>query len=650
MRRQVLHAAKPCVNMSCLPHAGGRVDLAEVEAALCRYPAVAVAAAKLWQLPAGPILAAYVQLTEALPSGSSPTGSDLQDWCRQRLQPAAVPQHVALLPQLPLSASGKVQRSQLLQPQEVVDSRAASAGEPVGPPSKRLRASPAAAPAAAVTELQTSLVFAAALGHSDFEATSNLFALGGNSLMAAQIAGAVAGGDVEAVLQHPTVRALTAFLNSRAQAGATPAAAAGTIQQLAAPPAAVVAARRLSINGGGEQQQDQQQPGAMLQLAWRARMLQCVDAAPVLEAQPQAGCSPRIFACSHGGDVCCYDASSGQQLWQTQLPDCTDAGLALCRRPAGSGDKLAAGQQFVAAATNSGTLVFLDAASGAETGSVACGGGIRAPPACDPWCGLVWQPTHGRQLVVAAAPGAECLRLPLPAAVSAAVAFDAEQRLAYVSCLDGTLLAIAVEPASLAATAAAAAASGSRLQLAAAWQHQFGAPLFAPPLVLPGGRVVAAAVDGGVAGFGGRDGSQLWQASVGSAVFAPLLAADSQRVLLAGMQSGKLAAIACSSGQQLAAVELGAKVTGLQLLPSGAQDAQELLVATLAPGIVVLADATRLLSSAGSGSSVLDAVQLPSDVFAPPAVGSSDGGRPCVAVGCRDDHLYCLSVHAPVVD
>ena len=102
----------------------------------------------------------------------------------------------------------------------------------------------------------------------------------------------------------------------------------------------------------------------------------------------------------------------------------------------------------------------------------------------------------------------------------------------------------------------------------------------------------------------------------------------------------------------------------------------------LSPGVVAVLDLERLLASgdaggrrsgsgsggsgsggSGSGSSssvdngadgsgccVRDAVRLPAEVFAMPAVGaaasgssSGSGGRRIVGVGCRDDHLYCLS-------
>ena len=677
---------------------GVRVDLAEVEAALGQHPTVATAAAKLWQLPAGPVLAAYVQLHSTGSGGSAavqPSSSELQDWCAHRLPPAAVPRHVLLLPQLPRSAAGKVQRSQLAHPLEAqqaagravaefdtAEETAAAhedglAAQPGSQPSKRQRTRPAGALAAPPSELAVSRAFAAALSHSGFEATSNLFALGGNSLMAAQIAGAVAGGDVEAVFRHPTVRSLAAHLASGA-AAATAAAASG--DQAEQPAALAVTARVLELDDGAAaaaEQRQERQPGR-LWLAWRARMLQCVDAPPVLaEACPPAGEQPGALAlaCSHGGDVCCFDASSGRQLWQALLPDQTDAGLVICdlttHVAAGNGSDGAPQQQqqqqqqqrYVAVGTNGGTLVFLDAASGSVAGSIDCEGGIRAPPTCDPWCGLVWQPSHGRQLVVAAAPGLRVAHLPLPAAVSAGVAFDVERRIAYVCCLDGSLLAVTVQPEGLAALVAgsdcahSSSSGGGAPALTVAWQRRRDAPLFAPAAVLDGsGSVVAAGVDGSVVCLDAISGSQLWRSSVAGAVFAvplPLPPVTGRRVLLAGTQDGRLTALDCANGQQLSTTGLGAKITGVQLLPAGPKPCVHIVV-TLACGVVVLLDAARLLGQGGSspgdaavdssGDSVLDAVRLPGDTFAAVAVARSPGGSMRVVVGCRDDHLYCLGV------
>ncbi len=86
-----------------------------------------------------------------------------------------------------------------------------------------------------------------------------------------------------------------------------------------------------------------------LRCAWRVRLRECVDAAPVVLVQPRTGAlehpgSPggslhapqgpaggRCFAlaCSHGGGVVCVDGASGARVWGAALPGRADAGLAL---------------------------------------------------------------------------------------------------------------------------------------------------------------------------------------------------------------------------------------------------------------------------------------------------------------------------------
>lgn len=210
-----------------------------------------------------------------------------------------------------------------------------------------------------------------------------------------------------------------------------------------------------------------------------------------------------------------------------------------------------------------------------------------------------------------------------------------------------------------------------------AWQHQANVPLFVPAALLPGGSLAVAAVDGSIICLNSKDGSQLWRASVQGAVFTPMLLLPSHddaagSALLVGTQPGELVALDPPTGRQLGALQLDAKITGMQLLPvqvtaaaavaraaaepagaaggAGNQPSPPLVV-TLAPGIVAVLDTHRWLGSGGTAaldSCVLDAVRLRSDVFAAPAVSSSaaDADAVRIAVGCRDDHLYCLRLIA----
>ena len=87
-----------------------------------------------------------------------------------------------------------------------------------------------------------------------------------------------------------------------------------------------------------------------LRCVWRVRLRECVDAAPIIVAQPRLQRLPghqvptddpaRVpeeglrwgcyaLACSHGGDVVCVDAGRGALVWRATLPGRADAGLAV---------------------------------------------------------------------------------------------------------------------------------------------------------------------------------------------------------------------------------------------------------------------------------------------------------------------------------
>jgi hypothetical protein len=385
------------------PFAGVRVDLSEVEATLAGHPAVRAAAARAWPLPRSAanddaaaadddaaVLAGYAELETAVDdgggggTGAACTVEDLQAWCRARLPPAAVPSEILLLPRLPRAPAGKVQRSALPPPTALPPLDAASAaGEP---PSKRYRGRSSATPAA-VSEADVAAAFGAALDAAEapLEPTTSLFAAGGTSLTAALVAGRL-GVAAEIVMQHPTVRSLAAHL--RRGGAAAPA-----------PPAPPAPAAARALGGAGA-----------LQLTWRAKLEQCVDAAPV--HAPHG----RVFACSHAGDVVCLEAGSGRALWRAGVAGRADAGVVACRPPAptASAAEKAAGfdagaglerDEQLAVGSSEG-LHFLAAATGRRLGAVEAGGGVRGAPAVDPWEGLVWAATRGGQVVVTAAPGA----------------------------------------------------------------------------------------------------------------------------------------------------------------------------------------------------------------------------------------------------
>lgn len=148
---------------------GVRIEPAEVEAALERDPRVrrAVVAVRR-HCDGGAGLLAFV---EAVP-GTAPDPEVLLQGTRAALPAQAVPQAVRLVGEFPLNQNGKVDRAALL----------ASVPAPGAEPAEELRGE---------TEQLLAGLWREILGSADVHARSNLFALGGNSMHAVTMAGAI---------------------------------------------------------------------------------------------------------------------------------------------------------------------------------------------------------------------------------------------------------------------------------------------------------------------------------------------------------------------------------------------------------------------------------------------------------------------------
>jgi amino acid adenylation domain-containing protein len=139
---------------------GFRVEPGEIEALLTLHPAVREAVVIPMDAPGGRVLAAYVVSAEE--------PAVLRAWLRERLPDYMVPAAWAVLPALPLTAHGKVDRRALPRPELPAE---AEEGEVLADPE---------------TELLANL-FAGLLGRERVGAEDSFFDLGGHSLLATQL-------------------------------------------------------------------------------------------------------------------------------------------------------------------------------------------------------------------------------------------------------------------------------------------------------------------------------------------------------------------------------------------------------------------------------------------------------------------------------
>ncbi len=194
---------------------GLRIELGEIEAVLYGHPAVSRAVVMVRQAPGGPRLVAYMIAAAVVtpsplssPSPSpSPSDIELRAWLRRRLPEPMVPAAFVRLAGLPLTPAGKVDRYAL-----------ARLAPPPAP--ERELAEPRSE-----TERRLAAVWAEVLGCDRVGVGESFFDLGGHSLLLTRLQARLAeqlGREVPLLklVEHPTVRALAAWLERDAPAAA----------------------------------------------------------------------------------------------------------------------------------------------------------------------------------------------------------------------------------------------------------------------------------------------------------------------------------------------------------------------------------------------------------------------------------------------
>lgn len=178
---------------------GLRIELGEIEAVLRQLPSVRGAAVILHEKPGAQALVAYVV-------ASNFDSQQAVKALKEQLPEFMVPQRYIEIPEIPLSANGKLDRKALPDPGLIPGAMEAPASaEDSDRPSTGLQRAVAA-------------VWAGVLEIEDFGVDANFFQLGGDSIQGIRIAsGLRAAGHriaVKDIFAHPTVRTLASHLDA----------------------------------------------------------------------------------------------------------------------------------------------------------------------------------------------------------------------------------------------------------------------------------------------------------------------------------------------------------------------------------------------------------------------------------------------------
>ncbi len=169
---------------------GYRIELGEIEQVLARHPAVREAAVVASGGADVPQPAAYVTAAE----GQHIDPQALREYLRRELPSYMMPAAVTVLPAMPLTHNGKLDRRALPDPAAA----ATAAGEP--------------AAAATSREETVAAVYREILGLPQVDVAASFFDLGGNSFDAVRAVRRIEGATVGLLAAHPSVRELAAAI------------------------------------------------------------------------------------------------------------------------------------------------------------------------------------------------------------------------------------------------------------------------------------------------------------------------------------------------------------------------------------------------------------------------------------------------------
>jgi amino acid adenylation domain-containing protein len=183
---------------------GYRIELGEIEATLRRHPLVLHAVVVAAGEAAGKRLVAYV----VPPQKSGAPVAELQRWLREQLPEYMTPSDWVVLDELPLTASGKVNRAALPEP--------AAAGRDAGQGFLAARTP---------VEEVVAAIWRQVLGAEGIGMDDNFFRLGGHSLLATKVISRVRDGfhvelPVRVLFESPTLAGFSARVESLARSGA----------------------------------------------------------------------------------------------------------------------------------------------------------------------------------------------------------------------------------------------------------------------------------------------------------------------------------------------------------------------------------------------------------------------------------------------
>ncbi|KAK4752388.1 hypothetical protein SAY87_021186 [Trapa incisa] len=350
---------------------------------------------------------------------------------------------------------------------------------------------------------------------------------------------------------------------------------------------------------------------------WKVQMGSCVDASPLFVVWNQ-----EIFVLTgaHSEKFACVDAKSGSIRWEIKLEGRIEGSAAIT-------DDLSQ----VIVGCYKGKIYFLDFSSGKICWTFQTAGEVKSQPVVDKERRLIWCGSYDRILYALDYKNYKCVYdVACGGSIFGSPVIDELHSIIYVASTSGRITALSIKA----------------LPFSVLWQQVLEVPVFGSPSICPiSENVIFCLVDGSVVALD-SSGSISWKISTDAPIFAgACISSVLPSQVLVCSRGGKIYSFNTEGGNTVWEYDVGEPITASAYVDENLQLASDRLVCvcTCSGSVIVLRINVDMEGDSGEKEEYtvqeFARLKMEGDIFSSPVMV---GGL--IFVGCRDDHLHCLSV------
>ena len=354
-----------------------------------------------------------------------------------------------------------------------------------------------------------------------------------------------------------------------------------------------------------------------LKESWHYQMSKCVDCSPLLV---QSSSMAKLYIGDHSGQLIALDAMTGSTLWTINVEMHIENAIVI--NPKGNtlyvtafaGNDVDGFQSKIQRGL--GILMAVNAQDGNVIWSAYTEGEIKQSAVTDQKGKYIFVGTYDKSLYRFKSDGSLVDKINCDGSIYSKVSLSKDESKIFVATTQGKLICISIEKA-----------------MKIDWMVDVDAPVFASIVLSQSDLVLCAAVDGVLRAF--NSNSQLvWTAYATRPIFSTPVIAEELNLVLFGSHDGYLRTVSLTNGDVLLEIDMGSVIYASPYFNTKSSLA---IIATTS-GDINIVD-IRPKDDNDTNNNIVTKFRCSGEIYSSPIIFNDT-----IIVGCRDDRVYCIRI------